>query len=184
MNKEITARELVLMALMIALVFISGSIIKVPYFDGFIHIGDCMVFVSVMVLGKKRGAVASSIGMALVDVIGGFYIWAPFTLIIKGVMAYIAGSIIEKINEGNPYVSFKIKYTLGFILGGIFMVFGYFVAGSILAICFTKNTGIIAGIVYSSEAIPGNIVQVIMGIILAIPLSTIILPAKRRIFNK
>ena len=80
-NKNLTTRELVLVGLMIALVYLAGSIIRVPSVGGFVHIGDCMVFLSVVVLGKKKGAVASSFGMLLVDVLGGYYLWAPFTFI-------------------------------------------------------------------------------------------------------
>lgn len=86
-NKTLNVKELVLMGLMIALVYLAGSIIKIPSLGGFIHIGDCMVFLSVILLGKKKGAVSSALGMFLVDALGGYYLWAPFTLIIKGAMA-------------------------------------------------------------------------------------------------
>ena len=68
-------KDLVLTGLMIALIYLAGSIIKIPSIGGFVHIGDCMVFLSVIVLGKKRGAIASAAGMFLVDVLGGYYLW-------------------------------------------------------------------------------------------------------------
>jgi len=97
-NNKLATREMVLVGLMIALVYLAGSIIKVPSVGGFVHIGDCMVFLSVIVLGKKKGAVASAFGMLLVDVLGGYYLWAPFTFVIKGAMGYIAGLILEKMS--------------------------------------------------------------------------------------
>lgn len=97
MNNRLSTKELVLMGLMIALVWLAGSVIKIPSVGGFVHLGDCMVFLSVVVLGKKKGSVASAMGMMLVDVLGGYYLWAPFTFVIKGAMAYIAGSILEKL---------------------------------------------------------------------------------------
>ena len=95
MDNKLSTKELVLMGLMIALVWLAGSVIRIPSVGGFVHVGDCMVFLSVVVLGKKKGAVVSALGMMLVDALGGYYLWAPFTFVIKGVMAYIAGSILE-----------------------------------------------------------------------------------------
>lgn len=54
-NINSKTRDLVLTSLIIALVFIAGMVIKIPTVGGFVHLGDCMVFLSVIVLGKKRG---------------------------------------------------------------------------------------------------------------------------------
>lgn len=183
-RKDVGIKELVLTSLMIALVFLAGSIIKVPSLGGFVHIGDCMVFVSVIVLGKKRGTIASGLGMFLVDVLGGYIYWAPFTLIIKAVMAYIAGSIIEKIDaKKNNIDKFKKEYIVAFIIAGIFMVIGYFIAGTILAGFLTDKIGLIQGLILASKDIVGNIIQVTTGIIIAVPLSGIIMNAKRKSFK-
>lgn len=182
-KKILSIRELVLTALMIALVYLAGSLIKVPTVGGFVHIGDCMVFLSVVVLGKKKGAVASAFGMLLVDVLGGYYMWAPFTFIIKGIMAYIAGVIIEKIGGKNAFENFKKEYIVGFIAGGIFMVIGYFLAGTILAGLLTEKLGLVQGLAVAAKDIVGNIIQVVTGIVIAIPLSAIVLSAKKRVFN-
>lgn len=179
-KRNMDTKEIVLMGLMIALIWIAGSIIKIPSLGGFVHIGDCMVFLSVIVLGKKKGAVTSAIGMFLVDVLGGYYLWAPFTLVIKGVMAYIAGSIIEKLNGQRD----SIKYLSGFLISGIFMVAAYFGAGIIMAGFLTEKAGLIQGIVYASKDIIGNIIQVGTGIVIAFPLSAIILKAKAEIVSQ
>lgn len=160
-------KDLVLTGLMIALIYLAGSIIKIPSIGGFVHIGDCMVFLSVIVLGKKRGAIASAAGMFLVDVLGGYYLWAPFTLIIKGCMAYISGSIIEKVNIKRM----TLKYVAAFSVASIFMVIAYFASGIIMASLFTQKAGLLEGIIYSSKDIIGNVIQVVTGMIIAVPLS-------------
>lgn len=183
MEEKLSTKNLVLMSLMIALVFLAGSIIKVPSLGGFVHIGDCMVFLSVIVLGKKKGAVASAIGMFLVDALGGYLFWAPFTFIIKGLMAYVTGAIIEKMNKDNTKIGFKKEYILGFVVGGIVMVIGYFIAGTILAAFLTDKVGLINGIAFAAKDIVGNIIQVVTGIVIAVPLSAIVIGAKKRVFN-
>jgi uncharacterized membrane protein len=182
-RKLLSTKELVLTALMIALVYLAGSIIKVPTVGGFVHIGDCMVFLSVVVLGKKKGAAASAFGMLLVDVLSGYYMWAPFTFVIKGIMAYIAGAIIEKIGGKNAFESFNKQYIIGFIAGGIFMVIGYFFAGTILAGLLTDRIGLVQGLAVAAKDIITNIIQVVTGIVIAIPLSAVVISAKKKVFN-
>ncbi|MGL4109248.1 ECF transporter S component [Clostridium sp. LP20] len=182
-ERVLSTRDLVLTSLMTALVFLAGSIIKVPSVGGFVHIGDCMVFLSVIVLGKKKGTVASAVGMVLVDAMGGYYMWAPFTFIIKGTMAYIAGTLIERFNglEGTDH--FKKEYILAFIISGIFMILGYFLAGTVIAGFLTEKIGLLQGFAYAAKDIIGNIIQVTTGIVIAIPLSTLIVVAKKKVFN-
>ena len=176
-SKSLNTREMVLMGLMIALVYLAGSIIKIPSVGGFVHIGDCMVFLSVIVLGKKKGAVSSALGMFLVDVLGGYYFWAPFTLIIKGAMAYIAGLILERMVES------KKAYIIAFLISGVFMVIAYFFAGIIVAGFLTEKIGIIEGFIFSAKDIVGNVIQVGTGIVIALPLSAVIIKAKQTAFT-
>lgn len=70
--------------------------IPVPFTNGYIHLGDSMVFLSVLVLGWRYGAVAAGVGSALADIFLGYVNWAPWTLCIKAVMAILMGLIIEK----------------------------------------------------------------------------------------
>lgn len=177
-SKALNTREMVLMGLMTALIYLAGSIIKIPSVGGFVHIGDCMVFLSVIVLGKKKGSISSGLGMFLVDVLGGYYFWAPFTLLIKGAMAYIAGGILEKMSERKE----TTRYITSFFISGIFMVIAYFFSGMIIAGFLTEKAGLIQGLIYASKDIIGNIVQVGTGIVIALPLSAIIIKAKQAVF--
>ncbi|OCA99247.1 ECF transporter S component [Clostridium beijerinckii] len=177
-SKSLNTSELVLMGLMIALTYIAGSIIKIPSVGGFVQIGDCMVFLSVIVLGRKKGAISSALGMFLVDALGGYYFWAPFTLVIKWGMAYIAGSILEKMSENKV----TVRYTIAFVSSGIFMVIAYFFAGIIISGFLTEKIGLIQGIAYSAKDILGNIIQVSTGIVIALPLSAVVSKAKQAVF--
>lgn len=179
MKRTDNTKDLVLTGLMTALIYLAGSIIKIPSFGGFVHIGDCMVFLSVVVLGKKRGSAASAAGMFLVDALGGYYLWAPFTLIIKGGMAYIAGSLIEKIN----IKKLVFKYVIAFSAASIFMIIGYFLSGIIMAGLFTERAGLLQGIIYASKDIVGNIIQVVTGMVIAVPLTIMLKKTKRISFQ-
>jgi uncharacterized membrane protein len=86
---------------MTALVFLATFTIKfpLPYTGGYIHLGDSMVFVSGIILGKKRGAFAAGVGSALADIASIFFMWSLPTFIIKAFMAYLIGSIYSRQNN-------------------------------------------------------------------------------------
>ncbi|WP_300348842.1 ECF transporter S component [Clostridium sp.] len=169
-------QKTVFTALMIAIIFISGNLIKIPTVGGFVHLGDCMVLLSAVLLGKKRGAVASGFGMALVDLYGGYLIWAPFTFIIKALMAYITGYLIE--------VNHRRGYLVPFLVSGVFMVIAYFLSGAIIAFLFTGSSNTLIGaLMYSAKDIFGNIIQVGVGIVIALPLSKVLYKEEKKSFN-
>ncbi len=86
-------RKLVFTSLMTALVFVLTFSVKipVPYTSGYIHLGDSMIYLSVMLLGPGYAAFASGVGSMLADIAGGYIQYAIPTLIIKALMALIMG---------------------------------------------------------------------------------------------
>lgn len=90
-------KKFVLTGLMTALVFVLTFIfpIPVPYTSGYIHLGDSMIYISVIVLGPIYGAFASGVGSMLADLLAGYAQYALPTLIIKSLMALIMGLIIK-----------------------------------------------------------------------------------------
>ncbi len=74
--------------------------IYVPATKGYFNLGEVMVYTTAILLGPFIGAVAGGVGSMLADVILGYYIYAPGTLIIKGVEGFIVGLLAQK---------FKIK---------------------------------------------------------------------------
>lgn len=159
-------KSLVQVSLMAAIVFLAAYIIHVPTAGGVIHLGDCMVFVAAALLGKKKGAAASAIGMALFDLMSGYAIWAPFSFVIKGVMAYVAATIIEKNTSNN--VKTQI---LAFLVSSVWMVTAYYFSqvliGTLLTGEFVSSS---AAFVYALKDVPTNIFQVVSGVVISIPL--------------
>jgi uncharacterized membrane protein len=65
--------------------------IPIPGTGGYLNFGDIAVVFCGLFLGKKCGAVAGGVGSALADIIGGFFIFAPITLVAKGLEGFLAG---------------------------------------------------------------------------------------------
>jgi uncharacterized membrane protein len=155
-------RDIVFTALLIALVFVATRFIniKLPISSngGLVHLGNVMLFATAIVFGKKKGAIAGAFGMGIFDILSGWMIWAPFTFVIRGVMGLIVGSFAyAKDNNGeNVFLN-----TIGIILSGIWMIGGYYITEGILY----------GNWITPINSIPGNIAQLVVGLVFGIPLA-------------
>lgn len=102
-------QKIIITGLMTAIITICTMVIAipVPFTNGYIHLGDSMIFVAVLILGWKYGAFAAGIGSALADLFLGYVHYVPWTLCIKGLMAVFMGLMIEKCmkNKRNVIIS-------------------------------------------------------------------------------
>lgn len=90
MAAGIDVHRLTLTALFIALIFIFTYVIKVPSPGmGYVHPGDGFILLAAIFLGPAMSALAAGVGSALADLIGGYFIFAPATLIIKAAEALV-----------------------------------------------------------------------------------------------
>lgn len=144
-------------ALFIAIVFIGVFVIKIPGPFGYTHIGDSMIFLSVLMLGGRRGAVAGGIGAAIADLVSGYAIWAAPTFICKAAMAALMGAMIKNHAFGlKGRKLWIVSAAAGGILQGIgYLIFWYFMFGKAAAIA----------------AISGLTFQAVSGIIIAFAIS-------------
>ncbi|MFA5525039.1 MAG: ECF transporter S component [Tissierellales bacterium] len=115
--KRFNVKRLTYGGLMTALVFAATAMIPqipIPFTEGFIHIGDSMIFVASVVLGWEYGLVAGGIGSAMADLYLGYAHWAIPTLIIKGIMGAIVGFMAQGIKD-NKLKAFRniIGYAIG-----------------------------------------------------------------------
>lgn len=149
-------KKLVVCALLTALTTISTMIIQIPSpASGYVNLGDVFVLFSAFCLGPIYGAVAAGVGSALADLISGYVIYAPATLIIKAAMAVCAYFVFTGLKK-----IFKRNYPsmlCGSIVAEIIMVAGYF-----LYACLIMGEGLSA-----AASILGNAVQGVVGIVAA-----------------
>lgn len=138
-NKDKTT-ILVITALMTALVLICTLLLRIPCGpDCYIHLGDAVIFVAVLILPRRYACFAGSVGAALADLMGGFAFWAPWTFFIKLLMVLVFGAFVDKSRKledadkeakalaGIPYMELT-----GLVLACIIGVGGYFVSEMIL----------------------------------------------------
>jgi uncharacterized membrane protein len=70
--------------------------VAIPATRGYFNLGESMVYVSALLFGPTVGAFSGGIGSMLSDVFTGYIIYAPGTLVIKGIEGFIVGSLAQR----------------------------------------------------------------------------------------
>ena len=148
-------RDLCITAVCIVLVYVFTAMVNITFpgagVGGLMHMGNIPLFIAAILFGRKTGAIAGGVGMALFDLLSPFAVWAPFTLVIVGAMGYVVGLIAEKHRSMGWYL-------LAVVLALAIKVGGYYVAEGILY----------GNWISPVISIPGNVIQVVVGAAVAL----------------
>ncbi|MCX7709179.1 MAG: ECF transporter S component [Clostridia bacterium] len=162
---NITTKDIVITGLLIAMVFVSTRFISlrlpISVNGGLIHFGNAALFIASIVFGKKKGALAGAFGMGLFDVVSGWMAWAPFTFVIRGIMGYMVGVISNARGKNGKSAVYNM---MAILAASVWMVAGYYMTEVILY----KNW--FAPI----TSIPGNLTQIALGLIVGLPIATLL----------
>lgn len=80
-------RRLCQSAVFAAIIFVFTAYLHVPTFNGYTHIWDGFLFLAASLLPPGYTAAAGAIGAGLADLLSGYGIWAPATVVIKAATA-------------------------------------------------------------------------------------------------
>ena len=166
MNKQRnTIFEITITALFIALVYVFTAFvnIRLPIAanGGLIHLGNVPLFIGAILFGKRVGAIAGGVGMALFDLLSGWTAWAPFTLVIVGLMGFTVGLIAEKSDKIYSYIA-------AIAIAGVIKIVGYYIAEAV----------IYQNIFVPVSSIPGNLLQIGFAALIVI---AVIVPLKKAV---
>ncbi len=112
-------KKIVTCGIFIAVVAIATIFIKFPTAIGYINAGDGFILISALLLGPLA-ALVGGVGSALADLILGYTLYVPATLIIKGLIGLGAGLFLRDKN-------LSLRNILVFALCELWMVAGYFI---------------------------------------------------------
>lgn len=170
-RSSMSVKELAITAICIVLVYVFTAVVNVKLpiaaAGGLIHLGNVPLFIAAILFGKRTGMIAGGIGMGLFDLLSGWTLWAPFTLVIVGIMGLVVGLVTEK-KKSFP------RYILAMVLACIIKIVGYYIA-----------EGIIYGNwVAPAASIPGNLVQIgVAAVITLIVIEPLRLAAEKTILR-
>lgn len=152
MNKNV--KKMALTGVFAAMIFIMTYFIKVPVASGYVHFGDALIYICAGFLGAPWAIIAGAVGEGMADLIGGYAIYTPATIIIKALVAVLF-VIITK-NKEKLFTPLSVLMT---IPAGLVTVGGYFIADMIIDKA------------YAVLDIPGNIVQAVGSAVIFIVLA-------------
>lgn len=140
-------KSLAITAICLVLVYVFTAVvnIRLPFAPngGLVHLGNVPLFVAAILFGKRTGMIAGGIGMGLFDLLSGWTLWAPFTLVIVGCMGFVVGSITEK------------RKNMGFIVLALIAACAIKIVGYYFA-----EVVIYGNWVVPFTSIPGNLIQI------------------------
>ncbi|HEK9113947.1 TPA: ECF transporter S component, partial [Streptococcus equi subsp. equi] len=85
------------LSLFAALIFISVELLRIPVGAQFIHLGNALVVVAVLLYGARRAALVAAIGLGLFDMINGYAAVVWITVLEALVVCYLLHVIYEKL---------------------------------------------------------------------------------------
>ncbi|MGN0342779.1 MAG: ECF transporter S component [Roseburia sp.] len=161
---------LVVTAIFIALTYLFTAFINVRLpiaaNGGLIHLGNVPLFIGAIIFGKKTGMIAGGVGMGLFDLLSGWTLWAPFTLVIVGIMGYVVGRITEK-----PSHQKFGWYVVAIGAALVIKIVGYYIAEAILY----------KSLVAPVTSIPGNVVQILVAAVIVLIIITPLNAAAKKV---
>ena len=154
MEKQGTAvhertKLLVMTGLFIALGYVATTVLMVPSpTGGYMNLGDTVVLLGAYLLGPIYGAVAGGVGPALADLLGGYGIYVPATLVIKALMGLTAALLYRALD----------KKDWALLVCGV-------AAEAIMVVGYCLFDGFLAGNLAAGLAgIPSNLMQAAFGL--------------------
>ena len=142
-------RYTVLAALFAAMIYVMTAFVHIPTQQGYVHIGDGIIFLAAALLPAPYAMGAAAIGAGLSDYLSGFAIWVLPTVIIKAATAAVFTS-------GKPTIVNR-RNLFACAIAALICVGGYYISGVILALL--SGGEIHSALAAALTDIPTNIIQ-------------------------
>lgn len=163
--------ELAVCAVFTALICIFTMFIQIRIFPtegGMVHIGNVPLFFAAAYFGGRTGAVSGGLGMCLSDLLTGWTLYAPATLIVVGIMGLVFGVIVDR-KPTISHLSIAVAAVLIIKLAGYYLFEAAFVYQNITAPIVN---------------VPGNTIQILTGAIVAIPVIFAVKPVMKHLVRR
>ena len=159
MNRRL--QEMTRIGLGIAVVFCGTYFFIIPnQLGGYMNLGDGFILLFSSIVSPLGGFLIGGVGSAIADVVSGYGLYAPFTLVIKGLEGYLVAAFIKKTSK---------KWML-YVVGCLIVIVGYF-----LVDWFLQGSFVVA-----ITGIPTNIMQTLCGFVIAMCLHKFVIKQANR----
>lgn len=165
-----STQKLVLTAVFTALICIVTFTVKFPVpgtGGGYVNAGDGVIYAAAITMGGPLAAIAAGLGSALSDLLGGYVLYAPATLIIKAAMALVVGLAHGRQRNWLLWLGLMVA-------GSLVMTVGYFAYDfSFYSLLSPSDVGA-SRWSYALANLPYNLIQAVGGVIIGMVLSAVV----------
>ncbi len=123
-KKQEHLKYLILTAVFSALVYVLTAFVKIPTHQGYIHLGDGMIYLAAALLPTPYAMAAGAIGGGLSDYLSGYPMWVLPTVIIKALT-------VLAFTHHKPTIVNK-RNIAAILPGTLICVGGYYLASALL----------------------------------------------------
>lgn len=163
-SRGLDARVIAVAGVMLAVVFVMTRSVTFSIGPaGYVHVGDVGIYVAAFLFGPIVALIAGAAGTGFADLSLGYGQWAPGTLVVHGLQAFVAGYIGWR--GGLP------RMIAALVVGGAIVVIGYF-----LYMLIFIPVGVLDGeegrsaFAVSLASVWPNTFQVLLAAVIALPL--------------
>lgn len=155
-TSRVNPRLLALTGLFAALGCVGTMVLQISSpTGGYMNLGDAVVILGAWLLGPVYGAAAGGVGPAMADLLSGYAVYVPATLVIKAAMALTAALLYRALKKRGPLLLCAAAAEVPMVLG--YWLFDALLAaasgGGSLGLCLTA----------SAAGVPSNLVQAAFG---------------------
>ncbi len=127
--EKVNVKNMVIAAVLAAMVVVSIFFIHIPMIgQGYVHIGDSFILLGAL-LGPMYGFLVGGIGGMLGDVLTGYAVYAPWTLIIHGLQGVLMALVITNTTD----LHWAKFFLYGLIISVLTVVLGYAIVEYLLS---------------------------------------------------
>ncbi len=130
-----------------ALVYVVTAYLHIPTYNGYVHCGDGLIFLAACILPAPYAVLVGAIGAMLADLLTGYAIWAPGSLVIKALIALLFTCKAKKIVTAR---NLSMLFPAALVSAGGYYFYEVLITGSFVA---------------SLAGIPGSLVQAVASIL-------------------
>ena len=114
-----SARLIINVVIFTVLVFAATIVIQVyqPATGGYFNLGEAVIYVAAMISSPIVAGIAGGVGASLADVVTGYGIFAPATLVIKFTEGLVAGILVRKLRQLNKVYAITIGSIMAVVYG-------------------------------------------------------------------
>lgn len=123
-NRKQILRQTVLTSLLTAMVIVLTCYLKIPAHNGYLHIGDSVIYVAACLLPAPLAVFCGAVGGMAADILSGYTMYALPSFIIKAMLVPAFSSKTDKISSKRNFLASVLNIPI--------TVAGYYVTEAVL----------------------------------------------------